>query len=45
MVLNWLFDNLLSIQLFDIDIDNLFDPQKNSKRKNTYLVAIKKKKQ
>jgi hypothetical protein len=32
MVLNWLFDNLLGIKFFDIDIDNLFDRQKNSKK-------------
>jgi hypothetical protein len=44
MALDWLFDNLLSIQFFDIDIDNLFDPRKNSNKKKYlpgWLLRIK----
>jgi hypothetical protein len=44
MVLNWLFDNLLSIQFFDfdIDIDNLFDPQKNSTKETPTWWLLRK---
>jgi hypothetical protein len=43
MVLNWLFDNLLSIQFCDINIDNLFDPKKNSEKKTPTWWLLRKK--